>query len=214
MKQLMEAKHLRLAVLASGRGSNFDAICEAIDKKVLDAEISVLISDNPNAPALQKAAARGIEALHINPREFAGRDDYEAVLVRELRARNADLVILAGYMRLVGKVFLSAFENRVLNIHPALLPSFQGLHAQQQALDYGVRISGCTVHIVDEGMDTGPIILQKEVPVYDTDNEETLSERILLEEHQIYQQALQLIAEGRVWIEGRRVFIQKQSGEA
>ena len=211
MKQLMEAGHLKLAVLASGRGSNFDAICQGIDKKLLDAEITVLISDNPNAPALQKAAARGIETLHINPREFSGRNDYESVLVDELKARNIDLVVLAGYMRLVGKVFLSAFENRVLNIHPALLPSFQGLHAQKQALDYGVRISGCTVHLVDEGMDTGPIILQKEVPVLDTDDEEALSKRILREEHQIYWQALQLIAEGRVWIEGRRVIIKNSS---
>ncbi|KUG03671.1 phosphoribosylglycinamide formyltransferase [hydrocarbon metagenome] len=213
MKQLMEAGHLKLAVLASGRGSNFDAICQGIDDKVLDAEISVLVSDNPNAPALKKAASRGIETLHIDPREFSGRNAYESVLVDELKARNIDLVVLAGYMRLVGKVFLSAFENRVLNIHPALLPSFQGLHAQKQALDYGVRISGCTVHIVDEGMDTGPIILQKEVPVYDTDDEEALSKRILREEHQIYRQALQLIAEGRVWIEGRRVFIKNSPGD-
>ncbi len=210
MKQIMEARHLKLAVLASGRGSNFDAICQAIDQKDLDAEIAVLISDKPDAPALQKAAARGIETLHINPREFPGRDAYEAVLVNELKERNVDLVVLAGYMRLVGGVFLAAFENRVLNIHPALLPSFQGLHAQQQALDYGVRISGCTVHIVDEGMDTGPIIMQKAVPVYDTDDEDTLSERILLEEHQIYWQSLQLIAEGRIWIKGRRVVIKNR----
>ncbi len=207
MKQIMTARHLKLAILASGRGSNFDAICQAIEKKDLDAEIVVLISDKLNAPALSKAAARGIEASYINPRAFSGPDAYEAVLVDELKARKVDLVVLAGYMRLVGRVFLAAFENRVLNIHPALLPSFQGLHAQQQALDYGVRISGCTVHIVDEGMDTGPIIMQKAVPVYDTDDEDTLSARILLEEHQIYWQSLQLIAEGRIWTQGRRVLV-------
>lgn len=213
MKQLMEAGHLKLAVLASGRGSNFDAIGQAIDKKDLDAEIAVLISDQPNAQALQKATARGIEILHINPRDFSGRGDYEAALVDELKARNIDLVVLAGYMRLVGKVFLSAYQNRILNIHPALLPSFPGLHAQKQALDYGVKISGCTVHIVDQGMDTGPIIMQKAVPVYDTDDEEVLSKRILQEEHQVYWRVLQLIAEGRVWIKDRRIFISNIPGD-
>ncbi len=127
--------------------------------------------------------------------------------MRELEARQVDLVVLAGYMRLVGKVFLKAYEHRVLNIHPALLPSFPGLNAQQQALDYGVKFSGCTVHLVDEGMDTGPIIMQRVVPVLDDDDQETLSQRILKEEHELYWQALQLIAEGRVWIEGRRVVV-------
>lgn len=203
----MTARHLKLAVIASGRGSNFDAICQAIERKDLDANIELLVSDNPNSPALEKAAQRGIKTLHINPREFSSRELYEAALTEELQARKVDLAVLAGYMRLVGKVFLAAFENRVLNIHPALLPSFPGLHAQQQALEYGVKVSGCTVHIVDEGMDTGPIILQRAVPVLASDDEETLSQRILREEHQIYWQALQLIAEGRVWVEGRRVLI-------
>jgi phosphoribosylglycinamide formyltransferase-1 len=207
MKQIMTARHLKLAVIASGRGSNFDAICQAIERKDLDANIELLVSDNPNSPALEKAAQRGIKTLHINPREFSSRELYEAALTEELQARKVDLAVLAGYMRLVGKVFLAAFENRVLNIHPALLPSFPGLHAQQQALEYGVKVSGCTVHIVDEGMDTGPIILQRAVPVLASDDEETLSQRILREEHQIYWQALQLIAEGRVWVEGRRVLI-------
>lgn len=203
----MTARHLKLAVIASGRGSNFDAICQAIERKDLDANIELLVSDNPNSPALEKAAQRGIKTLHINPREFSSRELYEAALTEELQARKVDLAVLAGYMRLVGKVFLAAFENRVLNIHPALLPSFPGLHAQQQALEYGVKVSGCTVHIVDEGMDTGPIILQRAVPVLASDDQETLSQRILREEHQIYWQALQLIAEGRVWVEGRRVLI-------
>lgn len=204
----MTARQLKLAVLASGRGSNFDAIGQAIERKDLNARIVVLISDQPQAPALAKAAERGIETLPISPRDYSGRDAYEERLVRELEARQVDLVVLAGYMRLVGKVFLQAYEHRVLNIHPALLPSFPGLHAQQQALDYGVKISGCTVHLVDEGMDTGPIILQKAVPVLDDDDEEALSQRILQEEHQVYWQALQLIAEGRVWVDGgRRVLI-------
>ncbi|NLO21011.1 MAG: phosphoribosylglycinamide formyltransferase [Syntrophomonadaceae bacterium] len=207
MKQLMTARQLKLAVLASGRGSNFDAIGQAIERKDLNARIVVLISDQSQAPALAKAAGRGIETLPISPRDYSGRDAYEECLVRELEARQVDLVVLAGYMRLVGKVFLQAYEHRVLNIHPALLPSFPGLHAQQQALDYGVKISGCTVHLVDEGMDSGPIILQKAVAVLDSDDEEALSQRILKEEHQIYWQALQLIAEGRVWIDGRRVVI-------
>ncbi len=207
MKQLMTARQLRLAVLASGRGSNFDAICQAIERKDLNARIVVLISDQPQAPALAKAAERGMETLLVNPRDYSGRDAYEEHLLRELEARQVDLVVLAGYMRLVGKIFLAAYEDRVLNIHPALLPSFPGLHAQQQALDYGVKISGCTVHLVDEGMDTGPIILQKAVPVLDDDDEDALSQRILQEEHKVYWQALQLIAEGRVWIEDRRVLI-------
>lgn len=207
MKQLMTARQLKLAVLASGRGSNFDAICRAIERKDLNAQILVLISDQPQAPAPAKATARGIEALPINPRDYSGRDAYEERLVRELEARQVDLVVLAGYMRLVGKVFLKAYEHRVLNIHPALLPSFPGLNAQQQALDYGVKFSGCTVHLVDEGMDTGPIIMQRVVPVLDDDDQETLSQRILKEEHELYWQALQLIAEGRVWIEGRRVVV-------
>lgn len=203
----MTARQLRLAVLASGRGSNFDAICQAIERKDLNARIVVLISDQPQAPALAKAAERGMETLLVNPRDYSGRDAYEEHLLRELEARQVDLVVLAGYMRLVGKIFLAAYEDRVLNIHPALLPSFPGLHAQQQALDYGVKISGCTVHLVDEGMDTGPIILQKAVPVLDDDDEDALSQRILQEEHKVYWQALQLIAEGRVWIEDRRVLI-------
>lgn len=198
---------LRLAVLASGRGSNFEAICQAIDEGRLDAQVVVLISDNPNAPALERARKRGIKDVYINPRAFVSRDEYEKALVRTCQEAGTDIVVLAGYMRLLGKTFLSAYHLRTVNIHPALLPAFPGLHAQKQALEYGVRFSGCTVHFVDEGVDTGPIILQAVVPVYFNDTVETLEARILKEEHRIYPEALQLIAEGRVVVEGRRVRI-------
>lgn len=204
---------LRLAVLASGRGSNFEAICQAIDEGRLDARVVVLISDKPDALALERARKRGIKALYIDPGLYTSRDEYEKALVKACQEAEADLVVLAGYMRLLGKTFLSEYSLRTVNIHPALLPAFPGLHAQKQALEYGVRFSGCTVHFVDEGVDTGPIILQAVVPVYFDDTVETLEVRILKEEHRIYPQALQLIAEGRVVVEGRRVRILGEEGE-
>lgn len=207
MIRIMEPKRLRLAVLASGRGSNFDAIYQAAQRGELDAEIVVLVSDNPAALALDKARNRGIDALAIKPADFASRELYERQITEHLRQKQVDLVVLAGYMRLVGPVFLDAFRHRLVNIHPALLPSFTGLNAQKQALEYGVRFSGCTVHIVDEGMDTGPIVLQAVVPVWPQDDEDSLSQRILKEEHQIYWQALQLFAQGRIFLDGRRVVI-------
>ncbi|MDD3269994.1 MAG: phosphoribosylglycinamide formyltransferase [Syntrophomonadaceae bacterium] len=209
MIRIMEPRRLKLAVLASGRGSNFDAIYSAIAQGELEADIKILLSDQKQAPALEKAASRGIEALHINPRDYKNRDEYENYIVSKLREHEVDLVVLAGYMRLVGKVFLNAYKWRIINIHPALLPSFTGLHAQQQAVDYGVRYSGCTVHLVDEGMDTGPIILQAVVPVYQEDDEESLAKRILVEEHKNYWRALQLFAEGRLFIDGRRIHIER-----
>lgn len=210
MIRIMEPKKIRLAVLASGRGSNFDAIYQAVQNGELDAELVALISDNPEALALSKARERGIEALVIKPVDFASRDLYEEQIVAHLQKREVDLVALAGYMRLVGTGFLKAFRHRLVNIHPALLPSFTGLHAQKQALEYGVRFSGCTVHIVDEGMDTGPIILQAVVPVWPQDDEDSLSQRILAHEHQIYWRALQLFAQGRVFLDGRRVVISEE----
>ncbi len=207
MIRVMEPKVLKLAVLASGRGSNFLAIKEAIQKGRLNAEICLLISDKEKAPALQKASDSGIPTHFIDPRSYQNREEYEAQIVAELVAKDIDIVVLAGYMRLVGKVLLDAYKMRIVNIHPALLPSFTGLHAQQQALNYGVKFSGCTVHFVDEGMDTGPIITQRVVPVYPDDTEESLSARILVEEHQSYCQALQLLAEGRVYIKDRTVHI-------
>jgi phosphoribosylglycinamide formyltransferase-1 len=206
----MEPGKLSLAVLASGRGSNFDAIWAAIEKKNLNAEIKLVVSDK-QAPVLAKARERGIPAFYMDPSEYKGKLQYEQALVTIIQDYAVDLVVLAGYMRLMGKEMIDHYKMRIVNIHPALLPSFTGLHAQKQAIAYGVRYSGCTVHLVDEGMDTGPIILQKVVPVYQDDNEDSLSDRILVEEHQTYWQALQLMAEGRVYVEGRRVFIKEET---
>ncbi len=166
-----------------------------------------MISDLESAPVLEKAKAQGIDAVFIDPRAFGSRDEYETELVRVLKAHQVTVVVLAGYMRLVGRILLDAYKNRILNIHPALLPSFPGLHAQQQAVDYGVKFSGCTVHIVDKGMDTGPIIMQAVVPVLPDDTGDTLADRILGEEHKIYWRSLQLLAQGRVYIDGRKVLI-------
>lgn len=207
MIRIIEPKRLKLAILASGRGSNFLALNKAIQTGKLNADLCVLISDKEEAPALNKARELGISALHLNPKNFNNRDEYEAEIVKVLKARDIDLVVLAGYMRLVGKVLLQAYKLRVVNIHPALLPSFVGLHAQQQAIDYGVKFSGCTVHFVDEGMDSGPIIMQAVVPVQADDTEDSLAERILTEEHRIYSEVLQLLAEGRIFVEGRVVHI-------
>lgn len=207
MIQIRPAGQLNLAVLASGRGSNFDAICEAIERHELEARIKLLLSDKPAAPALVKAKRRGIIAQAVDPHNFINRNAYENELVRLMKEQQVDMVVLAGYMRLVGTVILENYPNRVLNIHPALLPAFPGLNAQKQALDYGVKYSGCTVHIVDSGMDSGPIISQAVVPVLDNDDEETLSQRILEQEHQIYWQSLQLFSEGRAYLDGRRIVI-------
>lgn len=207
MIQITGPGPLRLAVLASGRGSNFVALCEAIKRGDLDAEIKILISNKREAPALKKAAAYHIEAVHIDPGEYPDLKAYEEAIVRKLTLWNIDIVVLAGYMRLVGQVLLEAYPYRIINIHPALLPAFPGLHAQRQALEYGVKYSGCTVHIVDQGTDTGPILMQAVVPVYQDDSEDSLSNRILAEEHRIYWQALQLFAQGRIHLEGRKVFI-------
>lgn len=201
---------LRLGVLASGRGSNLQAIIDNIEAGKLDAEVAVVISDKPTAYALERAKNHRIPGKHINPGEFAGKEEYEKAVVECLKENRVELVVLAGYMRLVGKVLLEAFPNRIMNIHPALLPSFPGTHGQRDAVEYGVRFSGCTVHFVDEGMDTGPIILQAVVPVRQDDDEDSLAARILQEEHKLYSQAIQLYAEGRLKVEGRKV---KISGE-
>lgn len=196
---------LRLGVLASGRGSNFQSIIDAIDDKTLNAEVAILITDNPSAYAIQRAKKHGIEYKVIKPDEFSSKDEFFKIIAQELQKRAVDLVILAGFMRIVKKPLIDAYPNRIMNIHPAILPSFPGLHGQKQALEYGVKISGCTVHFVDEGMDTGPIIIQAAVPVYHDDTEETLSERILKLEHKIYPEAIRLFSEGRLEIHGRIV---------
>lgn len=206
--QIYPGGRLKLAILASGRGSNFDALYQAIDDGRLNADIKVLVSDKEHSLALQKARQRGIAAYFLDPAAFENRWSYETELISRLQQHQVEVVALAGYMRLVGKVMLQAFPCRIVNIHPALLPAFTGLHAQRQAVEYGVKFSGCTVHLVDEGMDTGPIIMQRAVPVYDNDSEESLSQRILEQEHQIYWQSLQLMSEGRLYVQGRRMIIQ------
>jgi phosphoribosylglycinamide formyltransferase-1 len=201
-------KKIKLAVLVSGRGSNLQAIIETIEKGELAAEIAVVISDQPGAYALERARKYGIPAIAVDAKDFSGtRKQYDALLVKELQARGVDLVCLAGFMRIVGPALVRAFPGRIMNIHPALLPTFPGLHVQKKALEHGVRFSGCTVHFVDEGMDTGPIIIQAVVPVLNDDTEDSLSERILKQEHKIYSLAIRLFAEGRLSLEGRRVVV-------
>lgn len=198
---------LKIGVLASGRGSNFQAIVDAIEAGKLNAKIEILIVDVPNAYAIERAKKHSIPYLYVNPKEFATKEAFYEKIRDELLAKGVELVVLAGFMRIVKKPLLDAFPNRIMNIHPALLPSFPGLHGQKQAVDYGVRISGCTVHFVDEGVDTGPIIIQAAVPVHPDDTEESLSERILKLEHKIFPEAIRLYAEGRLKVEGRKVKI-------
>lgn len=207
MQEKRASEPLQLAVLASGRGSNFEAIYQAIQNGGLNARICVLISDKESAPVLDKGRRAGIPSLYVNPRQFEDKGAYEKQIVQEMTSRGVELVVLAGYMRLVGSVLLDCYPNRVINIHPALLPSFKGLEAHKQALDYGVKYSGCTVHFVDAGMDSGPIIMQSVVPVMDNDDEASLAARILIEEHRLYPAAIQAIADGRITIDGRRVRI-------
>ena len=194
----------RIAILISGRGSNLQSIIDAIANGHLDATIAIVISNRPDAPGLARARAAGIEALCVNPRDHASRDLYDRAIVDVLRARGVDLICLAGFMRLVQRPMLEAFPNRILNIHPSLLPAFPGLDAQRQALEHGVRTSGATVHLVTSELDGGPIVLQAAVPVADDDTVDTLSARILIEEHRIYPEAIRLVLAGGWSIAGRR----------
>lgn len=197
----------RIAVFLSGRGSNFRAIHEAVKAGRINSSIALVFSNVETAPGLLAAREAGLEALYLNPKLFPGREEYDKQAVREIRKRDVDLVCLAGYMRILSPYFCREFKNRCMNIHPALLPSFPGLHVQQRAIDWGVRYSGATVHFVAEEVDMGPIILQAAVPVLQDDDEETLAARILVEEHKIYPRAVQLFFEGRIEVRGRRVFI-------
>src|SRR3989441_10755969 len=201
------AGRLRVGVLVSGRGSNLQALLDASSRRDYPAEVVVVISDRERAAALDRARAAGVEALFINPKDYADREAFDLALVREFTARQVGLVCSAGFMRILSPVFVRAFAGRVVGVHPALLPAFPGLHAQRQALAYGVRVAGATVHFVDDGVDTGPIILQASVPVHPDDTEETLFARILLEEHRLYPEATRLFAEGRLTIAGRKVLI-------
>jgi phosphoribosylglycinamide formyltransferase-1 len=200
---------LRVGVLASGRGSNFQALVEAVEASRVPAVVSGLVTDCATAGALEIARGRGVDSLFVDPRQYPSREAHEKAVIAALDERGVGLVCLAGYMRILGATFVRHFEGRLLNIHPSLLPAFPGLHAQRQALEHGVKVAGATVHFVDEGTDTGPIVLQVAVPVLPADTEETLSQRILAEEHRIYPEAVRLFAEGRLTIDGRRVRIRE-----
>ena len=194
----------RIAVLISGRGSNLQSIIDAVGRGALDATIAVVISNRAEAAGLLRAREAGIETLFLNPREHPDRTEYDRAIVDALRARSVDLVCLAGFMRLVGPPLLEAYRDRILNIHPSLLPAFPGLDAQRQAFEHGVRVSGATVHLVTSELDGGPIILQSSVPVLDGDTVESLAARLLVEEHKIYPEAIRLVLAGGWRIEGRR----------
>lgn len=198
---------LKIGILASGRGSNLQSIIDSIDRGEIKGEIVAVISDRKQAGSLERADKHGIESNYINPRQYKDKKDFEQALIAWFKDKGAELIVLAGFMRILSPYFIRNYKNRVMNIHPSLLPSFPGLHPQQQALNYGVKYSGCTVHFADEGMDTGPIILQEVVPVKSSDDEDRLAARILEKEHIIYPEAIKLFAEGRLKIEGRKVRI-------
>jgi phosphoribosylglycinamide formyltransferase-1 len=200
-------KLLRVGVLVSGSGSNLQAIIDRIEAGFLHAEISVTISNNPDAFALVRCKKHGIPSVVIRHQDFPTREDFDRRMLEILDAYEVELVVMAGFMRVLTPVFLDAYPMRIMNIHPALLPAFPGTHVQQKAIDYGVKFSGCTVHFADEGVDTGPIIIQAVVPVLPQDTSETLADRILKEEHRIYPQAIQFYAEGRICVSGRKVIV-------
>ena len=211
---------LRVAVLASGRGSNLQAIIDAIESGQIHARIVAVISNKKEAVALERARKHGLPDVFVDPKPFVGRPDsreaYDRALLEILTKHDVELVLLAGYMKIVTAVLVNAYANRMMNIHPSLLPSFPGLDVQKKAIEWGCKLAGCTVHFVTEGVDEGPIILQAAVPILDDDTVETLAARILIQEHKIYPRAVQLFAEGRLRVEGRRVLIEggKPAGEA
>ncbi len=197
----------RIAVIASGRGSNFQVLIDAIRAGSIPAVCAALITDNPGAYAIERARGAGIPVMVADYNSFPDKEAYEARLLEAMQECGADLFVLAGYMRILGPGIVREFSGRLINIHPALLPAFPGLHAQRQALDYGVKVAGCTVHFVDDGVDSGPVIIQCCVPVLEGDDEATLAERILAEEHVILPEAVRLFCEDLLRIEGRKVFI-------
>jgi phosphoribosylglycinamide formyltransferase-1 len=205
----MPAAPLVLGVLVSGRGSNLQAILEAIAGGHCPARVGVVASDRKEAAALDRARAAGLPVVALEPRAYPDREAFDAALRATLTAHRVELVCLAGYMRLLSAGFVAAFRGRILNVHPSLLPAFPGLRAQRQALAHGVKVSGATVHLVDDGLDSGPIVLQAAVPVRDDDTEETLAARILAEEHRLYPEAIRLFAEGRLDLAGRRVRVRE-----
>jgi phosphoribosylglycinamide formyltransferase 1 len=204
------AELLKLGVLISGSGSNLQSIIDHIEKGTLPAQIKIVVSNDPQAYGLTRAKKHGIPCAVLNHQDFSSREDFDRELIRILQNAGVDLVVLAGFMRILTRPFLQAFEQKIINIHPALLPAFPGTHVQQKAIDYGVKFSGCTVHFVDDGgVDTGPIIIQSVVPVHPDDTADTLAARILKEEHKIYPQAIRYFAEGRIIKNGRHVEIKK-----
>ncbi len=200
----------RIAVLASGEGTNLEAILEAVERGEISGRVALVISDREEAPALGRARRRGVRALYVDPRNFRGREDYDRVLAVELQQARVDLVALAGFMRLLSPLLVRSFPVRIMNIHPSLLPSFPGTSGVREALDYGVKVSGCTVHFVDEGLDTGPVILQEAVPVLQGDTVETLHARIHAAEYRLYPRAIQLFCRDMLRVEGRRCFIESE----
>jgi phosphoribosylglycinamide formyltransferase-1 len=203
----MRSSPLVLGVLASGRGSNLQAILDAIDAGRCPARVAVVVSDRKDAPTLERARQAGIRAVHLDPRAYPDRTAFDGALATILDGAGVELVCLAGYMRVLSAELVRHYRSRILNVHPALLPAFRGLDAQRQALQHGVKVAGATVHFVDEGVDTGPIVLQAAVPVLDDDTEATLAARILAEEHRLYPEAIRLYAEGRLEVAGRRVSV-------
>jgi phosphoribosylglycinamide formyltransferase-1 len=203
----MPNRTITLGVMASGRGTNLQSILDAIATGRLNAKVALVISDRADATALERARAAGVPAKHLDPKAFPSREAHDAAAADLLRGAGVELVALAGYMRLITRALLDAFPNRIINVHPSLLPAFPGLNAQRQAIEYGVKLSGCTVHFVTEGVDAGAIILQAAVPIREDDTDATLADRILAEEHRLLPEALQLYAQGRLSIEGRRVRI-------
>ena len=195
----------KLAVLVSGRGSNLQAIIDSIDREELDAHLSIVISNTKDAMALKRAEKHGIKTIFIDPSTYLSSKEYDRALVLKLKEFSIDLICLAGYMRILGEEVIQTFEKKIINIHPSLLPAFPGLNAQKQAINHGVKFSGCTVHFVDSGVDSGPIILQTVVPIYDNDDEKSLSKRILEQEHYLYPKAIKMIQEKKIRLNGRTV---------
>ena len=200
-------KRGRVAVFLSGRGTNFNALCESMNRGDVNADIALVLSNRPDAPGLLKAREMELDTVFLDPKPFASKEEYDQTVRREVEKRDIDLICLAGYMKILTREFCDAFKYRIMNIHPALLPAFPGVHVHQKAIDWGVRVSGCTVHFVTSEVDMGPIILQAAVPLLQEDTADDLADRILVEEHRIYPQAVRFYFEGWLEVRGRRVFI-------
>ena len=201
----MTLNTFKLAVLVSGRGSNLQAIIDSIEKEELDADISIVISNTKDAMALSRAERHNIKTTFINPADYLSKRAFDTALIEKLKEYPIDLICLAGYMRILGEEVIQTFKGKIINIHPSLLPAFPGLNSQKQAIEYGVKFSGCTVHFVDSGIDSGPIISQTVVPIYDNDDEKSLSERILEQEHHLYPKAIKMVKENQIKINDRTV---------